>query len=54
MQEEVQKDGGKSLDLINHPYIFMVRTIESLTSTSKLVLLLNLCNSNVTIKPYVL
>ena len=37
MQEEVQKDGGKSLDLINHPYIFMVRTIESLTSTSKLV-----------------
>ena len=37
MQEEVQKDGGKSLDLINHPYIFMVRTIESLTRTLKMV-----------------
>lgn len=37
MQEEVQKDGGKSLDLINHPYIFMVRTIESLTRTLQMV-----------------
>jgi hypothetical protein len=27
LQEEVQKDGGKSLDLVNHPYIFMVRNI---------------------------
>lgn len=25
VQEEVQKDGGKSIDLVNHPYIFMVK-----------------------------